>query len=100
MDYEQLYNDLLKKHYELKVENDKQKDKIFSLEEPIENYKKINECLRNSMKKLQKNLNLTNSILKTTEKMFEKVKILSSNKNKSIENEAKKLITSVFLRIN
>jgi len=55
MNYEQLYNDLLKKHNELKVENDKQKDKILSLEEPLVDYKKINECLRTSMNILQNN---------------------------------------------
>ncbi|XP_060859558.1 THAP domain-containing protein 1-like [Metopolophium dirhodum] len=41
MNYEQLYNDLLKKHNELKVENDKQKDKILSLEKPLVDYKKL-----------------------------------------------------------
>lgn len=82
MNYEQLYNDVLKKHNELKVENDKQKDKILSLEEPLINYKKINENLRTSMNTLQKQLNSTNSILKTTQKtMSEEVKILSLNKN-------------------
>lgn len=97
MDYEQLYNDLLRTHNELKVENDKQKDKILSLEEPLVDYKKINECLRTSMNILQKQLNSTNSLLKTTQKtMSEEVKILSQNKNKSVENEAKKLVSSVF----
>lgn len=95
LDYEKLYNDLLEKHNELKLENDKQKDNILSLEEPLENYKKNNECLRTSI--LQKNLNSTNSILKTSQKtMSEEVKILSLNKYKSIESEAKKLYSSVF----
>lgn len=93
MDYEQLYNDLLKKHKELEVENDKQK----GVEESLENYKKINKCLRISMNILQKSLNSTNSILKTTKKtLSEEVKTLSLNKNKAIENEAKKLVSSVF----
>lgn len=97
LDYEKLYNDLLEKHNELKLENDKHKDKILSLEEPLENYKKINECLRTSMNTLQKNLNSTNSILKASQKtMSEEVKILSQYKHKSIESEAKKLVSSVF----
>lgn len=97
MDYKQLYNDLLKKHNELKVENDKQKDKILSLKEPLVDYKKNNEFLRISMNIFQKQLNSTNSILKKTQKtMSEEVKILSQNKNKLIENEEKKLVSSVF----
>lgn len=86
LDYEKLYNDLLEKHNELKLENDKHKDKILSLEEPLENYKKINECLRTSMNTLQKNLISTNSILKASQKtMSEEVKILSLNKKKFLQ---------------
>jgi len=74
MDYEQLYNDLLKKHIDFKVENDKLK----GVDESLENYKKINECLRSSMNLLHKSLNSTNSILKTTKKtLSEEVKTLS-----------------------
>ncbi|KAL5246033.1 hypothetical protein ACI65C_013441 [Semiaphis heraclei] len=66
LDYEKLYNDLLEKHNELKLENDKHKDKILSLEEPLENYKKINECLRTRLSSLQrwaKTIEMRNGIL-------------------------------------
>ncbi|KAF0715122.1 THAP-type domain-containing protein [Aphis craccivora] len=73
------------------VENDKRK----GVEEFLENYKKINECLRTSMNILQISLNSTNSILKTPKKtLSEEVKTLSLNKNKAIENEAKKSVSS------
>jgi len=97
IDYEQSYNDLLKKHNELKAENYEQKLKISLLEKPLENYKKINESLQTNMDILQKNLNSTNSVLKTTQKkMSEEIKILSLNKKKFIENQEKKLLSSVF----
>lgn len=96
MNYKELYSDLLKKHNELKAEHGKQEAKIILLEECLVNNKRINKYLRTNMNILQKNLNSTNLVLKKTQrKVSEEIKIISLNKTKSIENEAKKLVSLV-----
>lgn len=96
-DYKQLYYDLLKKHNDLIAENHKLESKLLTPNQPIVNYEKINECLRTNINILGKKLNLTNSELKTTQKKLSaEVKNLSLFKTKSIENEAKKLVSPVF----
>ncbi|KAF0726526.1 Uncharacterized protein FWK35_00018311, partial [Aphis craccivora] len=65
---EKLDYDLLEKHNELKLENENRKTKFYHWKSLLKITKKINEYLRTSMKKLQKNLNLTNSILKQKKK--------------------------------
>lgn len=95
VDYKQLYYELLKKYNDLKAEHEKQETMLLKQSEI--DYEKINECLRTKINILQKQLDLTNTILKTTQKqMSEEIKILSQNKTNSINNESKEIVSSVF----
>lgn len=70
VNYEHLYNELLKKQNILKMKQTQQEAELLSLKKPAVDYKKVNQCLRMKLNILKKELNLTNSMLKTTKKKF------------------------------
>jgi len=87
----------LKNNNGLKTEHEKQEVEILSLKQLVVNYQKINKCLRTNIKNVQNDLNLKNALLIKSEKqMAKKVKMLSLNKSKRIENKVKKLLSSMF----
>lgn len=59
-DYEHLYNKLLLEH-----------EKLLTIKKSEVDYKKINENLRFQVRDLEKNLKVTNLILKNTEKIMQ-----------------------------
>lgn len=90
IDYEKLYKDLLEK-------SNKQEKELLLLKKPAVDYKKINDCLRQNMIILQKNLNTSNSLLlKNQKNMKKELKLLSMNKIRAIKNEATKLVFPIF----
>ncbi|KAE9535838.1 hypothetical protein AGLY_007739 [Aphis glycines] len=94
LDYEQLYNNLIQEHEALKTQ--------FSEENRLNqyevDYKRINENLRFDMKILQKNLSTTNKLLQENQKHMKAIKIRSLDQSKAVENQAKKLVSSVLTR--
>lgn len=92
LDYEQLYNSLLQEHEALKTKFSEQNQ----LNQPEVDYKKINENVRFNMNILQKNLNTTNTLLKENQKNMKAIKIQSLDHTKTVENKARKLVSSVL----
>lgn len=97
IDYKYLYDELLKNHEKLKTQFTIQEKEILSFKESDATYKNINENLRSQIKDLQKNLNVANLQLKKIDKSTEKqIKFLSQNKTRTIDTQAKQLLSSVF----
>lgn len=95
--YSVLYNELLRDHQQLKSDYEKMKDEMLSLKKSDLIYQQINESLRFNIKILQKNINNLKLILNQTQKrMSKQIKILSQNKNHSIDNKAKAYISKIF----
>jgi len=92
LDYEQLYNSLLQEHEDLKTKF----SELDQLNQPEVDYKRINENLRLNMNILQKNLNTTNTLLKENQKNMKAIKIQSLDHTKTVENQARKLVSSVL----
>jgi len=92
LDYEQLYNNLLQEHEALKTKFSEQN----RLNQSEVDYKKINENLRFNMNILQKNLKITNTLLKENQKTMKAIKIRSLDQTKTVENQARKLVSSVL----
>lgn len=91
LDYEKLYNNLIQEHEALKTQFSEQN----RLNQPEVDYKRINENLRFNMKILQKNFT-TNKLLKENQKNMKAIKIQSLNQTKAVDNQARKLVSSVF----
>lgn len=95
--YSVLYNELLRDHQQLKSDYEKMKDEMLSLKKSDLIYQQINESLRFNIKILQKNINNLKLILNQTQKrMSKQIKILSQNKNHSIDNKAKAYLSKIF----
>lgn len=92
LDYEQLYNNLIQEHEALKTKFSEQN----RLNQPEVDYKRINENLRFNMKILEKNLSTTNKLLKENLKNMKAIKIRSLDETKTVENQARKLVSSVL----
>jgi len=114
IDYECLYRDLLKDHDKLKTDlslqqnllkdHDKlktdlslQQNELISIKNSNESLTKINESLRSQLKQLQKNIINLNILIKKSQKSSSKqIKQLSVNKDRNIEIQARKYLSSVF----
>lgn len=96
-DYEQLYNDLLKKHEILKNESSSQKHELLSIKKTEVDYQKINESLRCSKEVLQSNFNKTKLLLTQTQKeMTKQIKLLSKNNSRTADAEVRKCLSTLF----
>lgn len=78
IDYEKLYKDLLEK-------SNKQEKELLLLKKPAVDYKKINDCLRQNMIILQKNLNTSHtfSFIKKSKKHEKRIKVTVNEQNQS-----------------
>lgn len=92
--YEQMYNELLKKYEVLQNESNINSHKHEqSNKEPVIDYQKINQSLRSSKQHLQTaNLLLT----KSKKELTKEIKLLSKNKNRAVDVEAKKYLSTIF----
>jgi len=85
-DYEHLYNKLLLEH-----------EKLLTIKKSEVDYKKINENLLFQVRDLEKNLKMTNLLLKNTEKNnARQIQLLSKNKTRDIDIQARKYLSSIF----
>lgn len=89
-----MYNNLIQEHEALKTQFFEQN----RLNQYEVDYKRINENLRLNMKILQKNLSTTNKLLKENQKHMKAIKIQSLDQSKAVENQARKLVSSVLTR--
>jgi len=85
-DYEHLYNKLLL-----------EPKKLLTITKSEVDYKKINKNLRFQVRDLEKNLKVTNLLLKNTEKNnARQIQLLSKNKTQDINIQARKYLSSIF----
>lgn len=85
-DYEHLYNKLLLEH-----------KKLMTITKSEVDYKKINENLWFQVRDLEKNLKVTNLLLKNTEKNnARQIQLLTKNKTRDINIQARKYLSSIF----
>jgi len=92
--YEQMYNELLKKYEVLQNESNINSHKHEqSKKEPVIDYQKINQSLRSSKQHLQ----TANSLLtKNNKELTKEIKLLSKNKSRAVDVEAKKYLSTIF----
>lgn len=93
--YEQLYSELLNKYEVLQNESiiNSQKHELISNKESVIDYQKINESLRSSNQVLK----TANSFLtKKKKEMTKEIKLLSKNKIRTVDVEAKKYLSTIF----
>lgn len=95
VNYEHLYNDLLKDYNKLKAENDELKTELLSIKKPEVDYKKINENLRKQLSVLQKNSRSSNLLLLNLKRKMSQ-EIEKINKNLFTENETKLSVSPVL----
>lgn len=95
--YKIMFDELYKKHQNLKSENEKLKIELLSYQNSDLDYKKINENLRHGMKILQKRLKTLNSALTQSQKSSSKlITTLTQNKTTVIESKAKSYLSTIF----
>jgi len=92
--YEQMYNELLKKYEDLQNESNinSQKHELSNKESVID-YQKINQSLRSS----KHNLQIANSLLTRNKKELTKeINLLSKNKSRAVDVETKKYNNTIY----